>query len=150
MMATFGGGCFWGIEEAFRQIDGVLETAVGYMGGELDNPTYEQVCCGDTGHAEVVQLRFDPKKVSYPYLLEQFWSMHNPTSLNYQGPDIGSQYRSVIFFYSDEQHRQAQAAIAALDASRRYLQPVVTAVEPAQTFWRAEAYHQGYLSRGRS
>jgi len=146
--ATFGGGCFWGIEEAFRKLDGVIETAAGYMGGTTDRPTYEQVCSGDTGHAEVVQLSFDPDRVGYAELLEQFWKMHNPTSLNYQGPDIGTQYRTVIFFHSDEQRRQAEESKAALDASGRLLSPVVTEILPAEEFWRAEEYHQCYLSRG--
>lgn len=146
--ATFGGGCFWGIEDIFRKLDGVTETAAGYMGGTTENPTYEQVCSGETGHAEVVQLSFDPDKISYPELLEQFWKMHNPTSLNYQGPDIGTQYRTVIYCHGEEQCRQAEESKAALDASGRFLTSVVTEILPAMTFWRAEEYHQCYLSRG--
>ena len=146
--ATFGGGCFWGIEDAFRKLDGVKETAAGYMGGSTRNPTYEQVCSGETGHAEVVQLSFDPARISYAQLLEHFWKMHNPTSLNYQGPDIGTQYRTVIFFHNDEQRQQAEESKAALDASGRLLSQVVTEVLPAEEFWRAEEYHQCYLSRG--
>lgn len=146
--ATFGGGCFWGIEEEFRKLDGVSETAAGYMGGTREKPTYEQVCSGETDHAEVVQLNFDPEKISYTELLEQFWRMHNPTSLNFQGPDFGTQYRTVIFSHSDEQLQQAEESKAALDASRRLLSPVVTEIIPAQTFWRAEEYHQCYISRG--
>lgn len=146
--ATFGGGCFWGIEDIFRKLEGVAETAAGYMGGSTESPTYEQVCSGETGHAEVVQLSFDLDKVSYPELLEQFWKMHNPTSLNYQGPDIGTQYRTVIFYHGKEQCQQAEASKAALDTSGRFLTSVVTEILPAKTFWRAEEYHQCYLSRG--
>lgn len=147
--ATFGGGCFWGIEEAFRQLDGVVATAVGYMGGSKDQPTYEEVCSGATGHAEVVQLTFDPQTISYAELLDAFWSMHNPTCLNYQGPDIGTQYRTAIFYHSEEQREQAEASKATLDASGRFLTPAVTEIVPAQEFWKAEDYHQQYLSRGR-
>jgi peptide-methionine (S)-S-oxide reductase len=147
--ATFGGGCFWGIEEAFRRLEGVTATAVGYMGGATENPSYEDVCSGATGHAEVVQLSFDPERINYPQLLEQFWQMHNPTTRNRQGPDIGSQYRSVIFYHSAEQRRQAEASRAALDGSGRLPARIVTEIVPAATFWRAEDYHQCYLSRGR-
>lgn len=147
-MATFGGGCFWGVEEAFRKLDGVVETAAGYMGGTTENPSYEQVCSGETGHAEVVQLKYDPELVSYDDLLNAFWGMHNPTSLNYQGPDIGTQYRTVIFYHDDEQRQKAEESKVALDASGRLLSAVVTEIVPAQTFWRAEEYHQCYLSRG--
>lgn len=147
--ATFGGGCFWGIEEAFRKLDGVVETAAGYMGGSKAHPTYEEVCSGETGHAEVVQLSFDPQVISYPELLNTFWSMHNPTSLNYQGPDIGTQYRTVIFYHSEEQQQLAEESKSTLDASGRFLAPAVTEIVPAQEFWRAEEYHQCYLSRGR-
>lgn len=147
-LATFGGGCFWGVEEAFRQLDGVLTTAAGYMGGTTGHPTYEQVCTGETGHAEVVQLEFDPECVSYADLLDAFWRMHDPTSLNFQGPDIGTQYRSVIFYHDYQQRDLALASKAALDDSGRLLKPVVTEIAPAETFWRAEDYHQGYLARG--
>ncbi|PLX87815.1 MAG: peptide-methionine (S)-S-oxide reductase [Desulfuromonas sp.] len=146
--ATFAGGCFWGVEEAFRKLDGVTSTAAGYMGGTTEHPTYEQVCSGETGHAEVVQLEFDPNRISYQQLLDAFWGMHNPTSLNYQGPDIGTQYRTVIFYHSEEQRQQAEQAVAGLDASGRFLSPVVTEIVPAEIFWRAEDYHQCYLSRG--
>ncbi|MDT8420862.1 MAG: peptide-methionine (S)-S-oxide reductase MsrA [Desulfuromonadales bacterium] len=146
--ATFAGGCFWGIEEAFRKLEGVTSTAAGYMGGTTEDPTYEQVCSGETGHAEVVQLTFDPNRISYRQLLDAFWGMHNPTSLNYQGPDIGTQYRTVIFYHSEAQRQQAEQAKAELDASGRFLSPVVTEIVPAEIFWRAEDYHQCYLSRG--
>jgi len=147
-LATFAGGCFWGIEEAFRQLSGVEKTVVGYMGGHTERPTYEQVCSGATGHAEVVQLSFDPDRISYTELLEQFWKMHNPTCLNYQGPDIGTQYRSAIFYHSPAQRQQAEDSMAALGVAQRFLTPVVTEIVPAQTFWRGEEYHQCYLARG--
>jgi peptide-methionine (S)-S-oxide reductase len=146
--ATFGAGCFWGVEAAFRAIDGVTATAVGYEGGSLDRPTYEDVCTDRTGHAEVVELEFDPERVSYGELLDRFFALHDPTTRNRQGPDWGTQYRSVVFFHSPEQERQAQAKIAALTAEGRYQpRPIVTAVEPAKSFWRAEEYHQKYLEK---
>ncbi|MFG0331915.1 MAG: peptide-methionine (S)-S-oxide reductase MsrA [Maioricimonas sp. JB049] len=145
--ATFGAGCFWGVEAAFAQIPGVLDTAVGYMGGTTGNPTYRDVCTDTTGHAEVVQVEFDPDQVSYRDLVEQFWSLHDPTTLNRQGPDFGSQYRSAIFYHSDGQREQAEAAKAAADASGRWPRPVVTEVTPAGTFYRAEEYHQQYLAK---
>jgi len=149
--ATFGAGCFWGVEAAFRQIDGVTATAVGYEGGTLENPTYEDVCSHTTGHAEVVEVTYDPERVSYEELLEVFWGKHNPTQLNRQGWDVGDQYRSVIFFHDEEQRADAERSKAELGASGRYRQPVVTVIEPAQTFYRAEDYHQQYLEkRGRS
>ena len=147
--ATFAAGCFWGVEEAFRKLDGVLETAVGYMGGDLDNPTYQQVCSGETGHAEVVDLRFDPAIISYPQLLEKFWNQHNPTCLNFQGWDVGTQYRSAIFFHSEEQRQQADESKAALDASGKYPDPVVTEIAPAGPFWKAEEYHQQYVLKNK-
>jgi peptide-methionine (S)-S-oxide reductase len=148
--ATFGAGCFWGVEEAFRTVPGVTATAVGYMGGSLDRPTYEDVCTDRTGHAEVVQVEYDPEKVSYERLLAVFWACHDPTQLNRQGPDHGTQYRSAIFYHTPEQQAAAEASKAQLAASDRHRRPVVTEVTPAATFWRAEEYHQQYLhKRGR-
>ena len=145
--ATFAGGCFWGTEEAFRTVDGVVDTAVGYMGGTTENPTYETVCTGRTGHAEVVDINFDPTVISYQQLLERFWAEHNPTSLNFQGVDHGTQYRSAIYFHDDEQRQQAEESKAALDASKIHLLPVVTEITPAEPFWRAEEYHQQYFMK---
>ncbi len=146
-LATFGAGCFWGVEERYRQIPGVLETAVGYMGGSVDHPTYEQVCDGNTDHAEVVHLTFDPSIVSYEALLNIFWENHNPTTPNQQGPDFGSQYRSVIFTHTDKQRELAQASKEAVEASGKWKRPVVTEIVPAQTFNRAEEYHQKYFQK---
>lgn len=146
-LATFGAGCFWGVEEMFRKIDGVIDTVVGYMGGMFDHPTYEDVCTDRTGHAEVVQVVYDPERVSYTKLLEVFWANHNPTTLNRQGPDSGTQYRSVIFFHSDEQRREAEASKVALEASGKWKNPIVTEIVPATEFWRAEEYHQRYLEK---
>jgi peptide-methionine (S)-S-oxide reductase len=143
-IATFGAGCFWGVEDVFMQVDGVTDTAVGYMGGTLENPTYEMVCTDRTGHAEVVQVTYDPSKVRYADLLKIFWENHNPTTMNRQGPDSGSQYRSVIFYHTPEQKREAEESKQEIDASGMWKNPVVTAIEPAQTFWRAEEYHQKY------
>lgn len=151
--ATFGAGCFWGVESAFAAIPGVTQTAVGYEGGKLDQPTYKDVCTDKTGHAEVVEIDFDPQRVSYEKLLDAFFDLHDPTTLNRQGPDWGTQYRSAIFFHSPEQEKQARAKIEQLTAEGRYKAPkrIVTRVEPAQTFWRAEEYHQRYLEKhGRS
>ncbi|HEY2124947.1 MAG TPA: peptide-methionine (S)-S-oxide reductase MsrA [Chthoniobacterales bacterium] len=145
--ATFGAGCFWGVEENFRQLPGVISTAVGYAGGGKDHPTYEDVCSDETGHAEVVEVEFDPAAIAYEKLLQVFWSNHNPTMLNRQGPDVGTQYRSVIFHHSPEQKAQAEASKAALEKSGKYSKPVVTQIEPAPTFWRAEEYHQKYLQK---
>jgi len=146
--ATFGAGCFWGVEAAFAAIAGVVATAVGYEGGQLDRPSYQDVCTDRTGHAEVVELDFDPDKVSYDQLLDAFFNLHDPTTLNHQGPDWGTQYRSVIFAHSPEQERQASAKIAELTAEGRFKpKRIVTAVEPAHTFWRAEDYHQRYLEK---
>jgi peptide-methionine (S)-S-oxide reductase len=145
--ATFGAGCFWGVEAAFRKLPGVLDTAVGYMGGSLESPTYEQVCTDRTGHAEVVQVAFDPARVSYAQLLDVFWQTHDPTQLNRQGPDYGKQYRSVIFFHSPEQEVAARALKAKLQASSLYPRPIMTEIAPASTFWRAEEYHQRYLEK---
>ncbi len=145
--ATFGAGCFWGVEEAFRQVKGVTETVAGYAGGHVENPTYRQVCTDRTGHAEVVQVRYDPARVSYEELLRVFWRIHDPTQINRQGPDYGYQYRSVIFYHTPEQKRLAEASKAALDAAGELSRPVATAIESAPTFWRAEDYHQQYLAR---
>ena len=147
--ATFGAGCFWGVEVDFRNVPGVKDAAVGYMGGDVPDPSYEQVCTDRTGHAEVVQVEYDPAEVSYETLLKTFWDAHDPTQRNRQGPDVGRQYRSVIFFHTPEQQEQALASRAKMQA--RSTQPVVTGIEPAQEFWRAEEYHQQYLvKRGRA
>lgn len=145
--AAFGAGCFWGVEAAFRQIDGVKKTAVGYMGGHTANPTYKAVCNEDTGHAEVVQVEYDPAKVSYDDLLKVFWTCHDPTQLNRQGPDEGDQYRTAIFTYSDAQKAAAEASKKALSDSGKYRKPVVTTIEPAPAFHLAEDYHQQYLEK---
>jgi peptide-methionine (S)-S-oxide reductase len=141
--ATFGAGCFWGVEIEFRNVPGVVDTAVGYEGGTLPNPTYEDVCSHTTGHAEVVQVEFDPGEVSYDELLDVFWGVHDPTQVNRQGPDIGSNYRSVIFFHSPEQEEKALESKARAQA--RFDRPIATEISPASDFWRAEEYHQQYL-----
>ena len=147
--ATFGAGCFWGVEEAFRKLKGVSSTAVGYAGGTKEKPIYEDVCSDETGHAEVVELEYDPSQISYEKLLDIFWSNHNPTTLNRQGPDVGTQYRSVIFYHSPEQ--KAAAEKSKIAQSSRFNRPIVTQIEPAPKFWRAEEYHQRYLEkRGQS
>jgi peptide-methionine (S)-S-oxide reductase len=149
--ATFGAGCFWGVEETFRKLKGVTSTAVGYAGGTKENPSYEDVCSDETGHAEVVQVEFDPKQISYDQLLDVFWSNHNPTTPNRQGPDVGTQYRSVIFYHSPEQKAAAETSREKLTTSGRFNRPIVTKIEPAPKFWRAEDYHQRYLEkRGQS
>jgi peptide-methionine (S)-S-oxide reductase len=145
--ATFGAGCFWGVEAAFRQIKGVKATTVGYMGGKLKDPTYQDVCTDRTGHAEVVEVEFDPSEVSYEDLLRVFWDNHDPTTLNRQGPDTGTQYRSVIFYHTPEQEAAAKASKEALAKSGRYKRPIVTEIVPAPEFWRAEEYHQQYLEK---
>jgi peptide-methionine (S)-S-oxide reductase len=145
--ATFGMGCFWGAEEIFRVIKGVISTTVGYMGGTLANPTYEDVCTDKTGHIEVVQIEYDPSRISYKELLEIFWGNHNPTTLNRQGPDFGTQYRSVIFFHTKEQEEEAKRSKEALEKSKRFKRPIVTDIIPASTFYRAEEYHQKYLQK---
>ncbi len=146
--ATFGAGCFWGVEMKFAAPPGVPATAVGYEGGALDNPSYKEVCTDQTGHAEVVELDFDPEKITFPQLLDAFFELHDPTTMNRQGPDWGTQYRSVVFFHSPEQEQQAKVKIGQLTASGRYSpKRIVTKVEPAQTFWRAEEYHQKYLEK---
>lgn len=143
----FGAGCFWGVEELFRTTPGVIETTVGYAGGNKEEPTYQDVCYKDTGHAEVVHMKFNPEEISYERLLSLFWKNHNPTTRDRQGPDIGSQYRSVIFYYSEEQKAEAEKQKAELDASGRYLNPIATQILPAPKFWRAEEYHQQYLAK---
>lgn len=143
--ATFGAGCFWGVEADFRDIPGVVDAAVGYEGGTFDNPTYRDVCTDRTGHAEVVEVTFDPARVSYNTLLDHFWKLHNPTTKNRQGPDVGMQYRSVIFFHSPEQEAAAEASKQAAQA--HFQNPIVTEIVPAQTFYRAEDYHQQYLAK---
>ena len=145
--ATFGGGCFWGVEAEFRRIPGVVDTAVGYSGGTMKNPRYEDVCTDETGHAEVVEVTFDPAKVSYEQLLEAFWSLHDPTTLNRQGPDVGTQYRSVIFYHSPEQEKIARASKEKQQAAGKFRRPIVTQIEPAGSFYRAEEYHQRYLEK---
>ena len=145
--ATFGAGCFWGVEYNFRRVPGVFEAFSGYSGGKSANPTYRQVCNGDTYHAEVVEVTFDPKKVSYVKLVEFFFKMHDPTQLNRQGPDYGTQYRSVIFVHSEDQRKVAQEVIKKLTADKKYAQPIVTQVEEAKPFWKAEEYHQKYFEK---
>jgi peptide-methionine (S)-S-oxide reductase len=145
--ATFGAGCFWGVEESFRQLSGVAETEVGYLGGHTNNPSYKDVCTDETGHAEVVQVTYDPAKISYEQLLDVFWSAHDPTTLNRQGPDEGTQYRSAIFFHSPEQERVARASKEKVQASGKFRRPIVTEITPASTFYRAEEYHQKYLAK---
>jgi peptide-methionine (S)-S-oxide reductase len=145
--ATFGAGCFWGVEAAFRQVPGVLETAVGYSGGNLSNPTYQDVCSDETGHAEVVEVTYDPSRVSYEKLLDVFWENHDPTERNRQGPDVGTQYRSAIFFHSPSQKEAAEASRERLEKSGRHRRPIATEITPASTFWRAEDYHQRYLEK---
>ena len=145
--AAFGAGCFWGVEAVFRKLKGVKTTAVGYMGGHTANPTYKDVCNDDTGHAEVVQVEFDPQQISYDDLLNVFWACHDPTQLNRQGPDEGDQYRTAIFTYSDAQKAAAEKSKKALSDSGKHKKPVVTTIEPAPTFYIAEDYHQQYLEK---
>ena len=145
--ATFAAGCFWGVESAFRQVPGVIDAVSGYSGGTRDEPTYEDVCTGRTGHAESVEVEFDPAKVSYGQLLDVFWENHDPTTLNRQGPDVGTQYRSAVFFHDEAQRKEAEASKDRLEKSGRYRRPIVTEIAPAQTFWRAEEYHQRYLEK---
>jgi len=145
--ATFGAGCFWGVEEAFRKIKGVTKTTVGYMGGTFKNPTYGDVCTDKTGHAEVVQIEYDPKKISYEKLLETFWELHDPTQLNRQGPDFGTQYKSIIFYHDENQRKLAEVAKDKLMKSKKYSKPIVTEIKKAVEFYRAEEYHQKYLQK---
>jgi peptide-methionine (S)-S-oxide reductase len=144
---TFGGGCFWGVEAAFRQVEGVTGTAVGYMGGTFERPTYRDVCTDQTGHAEVVQVEYDPARVKYEDLLGVFWEVHDPTQMNRQGPDVGTQYRSVIFFHSSGQESAAKLSKKKVEEAGSYKKPIVTQIVPAAEFWRAEEYHQQYLEK---
>jgi peptide-methionine (S)-S-oxide reductase len=145
--ATFGAGCFWGVEAAFHRVKGITSTSVGYMGGHFERPTYLDVCARITGHAEVVQVEYDPSQVSYDELLSVFWQIHDPTSLNWQGPDRGEQYRSVIFYHSAEQAAVAKQSKQKLEYSGRFDQPIVTEIMPASTYWLAEDYHQQYFEK---
>jgi peptide-methionine (S)-S-oxide reductase len=146
--ATFGAGCFWGVETAFRQVKGVLSTTVGYSGGSFKGPTYEEICTETTGHAEVVEVDYDPAQVSYDELLKVFWEIHNPTTMNRQGLDIGTQYRSVIFFHNSEQRAAAEASKEKLQKNGHYKNPIVTEITPASEFYKAEEYHQQYFEKG--
>ncbi|HUQ99315.1 MAG TPA: peptide-methionine (S)-S-oxide reductase MsrA [Gemmatimonadaceae bacterium] len=146
-LATFGAGCFWGVEVAFRNVPGVKDAIVGYLGGTLANPTYHDVCTGRTGHAEVVQVEYDPSEVTYDRLLEVFWENHDPTTRDRQGPDVGTQYRSAIFYHSDEQKHAAEESKSRLEASGRLRRPIVTEITEASTFYPAEDYHQRYLEK---
>lgn len=145
--ATFGAGCFWGVESAFRELKGVTDTAVGYMGGKTEKPSYKQVCTNTTGHAEVCQIAFDPLQISYEKLVEYFFRLHDPTQVNRQGPDVGTQYRSVIFFHSSEQEKVARTVRDRIEASQKFHRPIATEIVPAAEFWRAEEYHQRYFEK---
>lgn len=145
--ATFGAGCFWGVESAFRRVSGVTDVACGYAGGSTQNPSYEEVCTGTSGHAEVVEVEFDPEQVSFDQLLDEFWNLHDPTTPNRQGPDVGSQYRTAIYCQDEEQEAAARESKAALEASGRVGGPVVTEIAPAGDFWPAEDYHQQYFEK---
>ncbi len=145
--ATFAAGCFWGVEATFRALPGVNSTRVGYIGGKTENPTYKDVCTDTTGHAEAVEIDYDPSKLSYDKLLEVFWENHDPTQVNRQGPDFGKQYRTAIFFHDAEQDAEAKASKEKLGASSRYSKPIATQIVPATTFWEAEDYHQQYLEK---
>jgi len=145
--ATFAAGCFWGVEATFRQLPGVISTRVGYIGGKTENPTYKDVCTDTTGHAEAVEVDYDPSKISYNKLLDVFWENHDPTQLNRQGPDWGKQYRSAIFYHSPEQEKEAKASKEKLEKSHRFSKPIVTQIVPAVTFYEAEDYHQQYLEK---
>lgn len=145
--ATFGAGCFWGVEDIFRKLEGVMDTQVGYAGGDFDHPSYQDVCSGVTGHAEVVEVNYDPEIISYNDLLDIFWNIHDPTTLNRQGPDIGTQYRSVIFYHNSKQEELALESKKSLEASGRYEREIVTDIKPAGKFWRAEEYHQQYIEK---
>lgn len=145
--AIFAAGCFWGVEANFRKIEGVVSTRVGYTGGHFSNPTYKKVCSHKTGHAEAVEITFDPSKVSYDDHLEIFWSIHDPTTLNRQGPDIGAQYRSAILYLNEEQKEKAESFKAKIEASKRFKNPIVTQIVSASDFWQAEEYHQQYVEK---
>jgi peptide-methionine (S)-S-oxide reductase len=146
-IATFGAGCFWGVEAAFSRVPGVIEAVSGYSGGHKENPTYKEVCTDETGHAEVVQVTFDPAKVTFEHLLEVFWGLHDPTQVNRQGPDFGSQYRTAVFFSTPEQEATAKKLKATLDASGKFKRPIATEITAAGKFYRAEEYHQKYLEK---
>lgn len=146
-VATFGAGCFWNVETDFRRLPGVIDTTVGFMGGDVENPSYELVCGGNTGHAEVTQVIYDPRRTTYDELLEKFWEMHDPTQVNRQGPDVGEQYRSAIFYHSPEQKRLAEESKKKLEESGKYKSPIATLIEPAGEFYKAEEYHQRYLEK---
>ncbi len=145
--ATFGAGCFWGVEARFREVPGVIDTRVGYLGGDMENPSYEDVCSGRTGHAEVVEIVYDSDRVGFEELLDIFWDMHDPTQENRQGPDVGTQYRSAIFWHDEEQKRIAEESRVRREASGQYSRPIVTEITPASTFYEAEEYHQRYLEK---
>ena len=145
--ATFGAGCFWHIEEEFKKVEGIVSTAVGFMGGGLNNPSYKDVCTGKTGHAEVVHLEYNPEIISYEKLLEVFWNIHDPTTLNRQGPDIGTQYRSAIFFYDEDQKNSANLSKEKFDKSRKFKNKIVTEIMPSSEFYKAEDYHQQYFEK---
>ncbi|MBN08213.1 MAG: peptide-methionine (S)-S-oxide reductase [Rhodospirillaceae bacterium] len=145
--ATFGAGCFWGVEAAFRRLNGVNEAFSGYAGGDKDNPTYEEVCTGRTGHAEVVEVDYDPDKITYVELLDTFWAVHDPTTLNRQGPDVGTQYRSAIYFHTSEQQEAARNSLLSQSESGKYRNPIVTEITQASTFYKAEEYHQRYFEK---
>ena len=146
-IATFGAGCFWGVEADFRRLPGVLDVTAGYEGGTTEHPSYRDVCSHRTGHAEVVEVRYDPARISYEQLLDTFWQIHDPTTLDRQGPDVGSQYRSAIFYHTPEQRAAAEASKAQQDATGRHRRPIVTEIVPAETFYRAEDYHQRYFEK---
>jgi peptide-methionine (S)-S-oxide reductase len=145
--ATFAAGCFWHVEDSFRKVPGVVSTAVGFEGGNLDNPSYKEVCTDKTGHAEVVEVTYDPARVSYGELLNVFWSIHDPTTMNRQGPDMGTQYRSAIFYHGKEQEAEARASKEMLEKSGKYKKTIVTQIVPASKFWKAEEYHQQYFEK---
>lgn len=145
--ATFAAGCFWGVEARFRKLDGVLDTQVGYTGGHTVNPDYKSVCRGDTGHAEAIEVEFDPAIISYPQLLDFFWQIHNPTTLNRQGPDIGSQYRSAVFYHDEQQRLAAEKLKSELNQGQYADRPIVTEITAAETFYPAEDYHQRYIEK---
>ena len=145
--ATFGAGCFWGVQKEFNKIKGITNTTVGYMGGNLKNPTYKDVCTNKTGHVEVVEIEFDPKIVNYEKLLELFWKIHDPTQLNRQGPDVGTQYKSVIFYHNEEQKFLAEKSKDKLEKSNKFKKPIVTEIKPSEIFYKAEEYHQNYLEK---
>ncbi len=145
--ATFGAGCFWGVEARFRELDGVVDAQVGYSGGHVDQPTYQQVCTDQTGHVEVVEVIFEPERISYESLVREFFKLHDPTQVNRQGPDVGRQYRSVVFTHDEAQRDTAERVRAELDQAGQFSKPIATSIEPAATFWRAEEYHQQYLAR---